>query len=231
MFNFKKIRLPLIILAVIVLVGATFYLAKRDKSEDNLYILPANANVNAEQAETFNQAVETLKKNNLSDREKRDAYVVIAQVRYQMYDLVGSEEVYLKALAVSPEDVIILNNLADIYQQQGRYVDAADKYLKTIETTPKWVNAYRELTYLYKFNLKDRYNENLEKILLAGFKASQSLGGPGDVDYCTLLAMYYEDTGQIDKAIEYYEKTVELDPKNTAAADQLKTLKASQKTP
>ncbi|TSC52898.1 MAG: hypothetical protein LiPW39_507, partial [Parcubacteria group bacterium LiPW_39] len=51
---------------------------------------------------------------------------------------------------------------------------------------------------------------------------------PDNPNLIASLAGYYRDTGQTQKAIEYYEKLVKLTPNNETARQDLEELKAKR---
>ncbi len=214
----------IIILFLIITAGFFFYTrTKKTPAEEKLFSLPEGVILTEEQQKKFDEAKAILKKN----PNDTEAWISIAQVKYGVRDLEGAKKVYLRALELQPTNTLILNNLGDIYNQQKEYEKAASMYLKIIETTPKWVSAYRELGFIYRYHLKERYPE-MEEILLKGLEVSKEFIKEGRVDFYAMLAIFYQETEQKQKAIEYYEKVIELDPENEGARIALEQLKQSE---
>jgi tetratricopeptide (TPR) repeat protein len=220
--DYKKVIIAIIVL--ILLVGAGFfinYLRNRPSQElQELLVLPQGVVLTEEQQMKYDAARTALEEN----VNNPQALVALAQLKYDFRDLDGAISVYLKALEIQPANTLILNNLADIYIQKKDYQKAADMYLRIIDYTPKWVNAYRNLATIYKYQLKDRYS-GMEQILLDGIKIIEELEGGAPVDLYSMLAVFYDETGEIDKAIEYYEIVVKLTPENVSAKMRLEELK------
>jgi len=228
--NMKKIYLILIIISILIAGGVFFYVGKINKKEisetpkeGKLFSLPKDVVLNEEQQQKFNEAKEALEKN----PNDADALVKIAQLKYYFNDLEGAKKLYLKALELKPEDLLILNNLADIYNQLKDYENAEKILLKLTETSPGWKNGFRELKSLYKFHMPEKYSQ-IEGILLKGIESNKKAFGEAPVDFYSMLAVYYDDTNQKDKAIQYYEKVLEMDPTNEGAKMALNRLKNNQ---
>jgi len=223
----KKYQIFIIIL---ILIGGVFlYLKNINKKEipeipkkEEIFTLPAGAVLNSEQQQKFKEAKEALGKN----PNDAEALIKIAQLKYFFNDLEGAKKVYLKALEFKPDDLLILNNLADIYNQLKDYENAEKILLKLTETSPGWLNGFRELKSLYYFHMKEKYPQ-VEGILLKGIEANKKLFGEAPVDFYAMLAVYYKDTNQKEKAISYYEKVLEMDPTNQGAKIDLEEVKKS----
>ena len=222
----KKYQIFIIVL--ILIIGGIFFYRENIKNkgnkeipfEEELFSLPKDAVLNEEQQKKFNEAKDTLQ-NNPNDA---DALIKIAQLKYFFNDSEGAKRVYLKALEFRADDLLILNNLADIYNQLKDYENAEKILLKLTETSPGWLNGFRELKGLYFFHMKEKY-PRIEGILLKGLEENKKLFGEAPVDFYSMLAVYYKDTNQKEKAISYYEKVLELDPNNEGAKIDLEELK------
>jgi len=220
--EYKKVIIAIVVLVLIIGAGLFINYLKNRPSEEiqELFSLPEGAVLTEEQQVKFDAAITALKEN----INNPQALIALAQVKYSVQDLDGAIKVYLKALEIQPTDTLILNNLADIYTQKEEYEKAAEFYLRIIEHTPKWVNAYRNLATIYRYHLKDRYPE-MEQLLLDGIKIIKELEGGAPVDFYSMLAVFYDETGNIEKAIENYEIVVELTPENQSAKMRLEELK------
>jgi len=220
--EYKKVIIAVIVLVLVIGTGIFIYYLKNLPSQElqELLSLPQGAVLTEEQQMKFDAAITVLKKN----IDNPQALIALAQVRYDIQDLDGAINVYSRALEIQPTDTLILNNLADIYVQKEEYEKAAEFYLRIIEHTPKWMNAYRNLATIYKYHLKDKYLD-MEQLLLRGIKIIKDFEGEAPVDLYSLLAVFYDETGNIEKAIENYEIVVESTPENTSAKMRLEELK------
>jgi len=161
-----------------------------------------------------------------AEEESSDVLVWIntARDKYGAGDVDGSIEFYLKALEVQPTNVVALNNLADIYSQKKEYEKSEEIYLKLIENTPKWINSYRLLMSIYKYHIPEKY-QDMEQILLTGIEKTSDMSDYAPVDFYSMLGEFYRETGNIEKAIEYFEIVMKLLPDNGAVAAEIERLK------
>jgi len=220
--EYKKVIIAVISIAVIILLAVLIY-SYRDKlssGERELFSLPKGTELTGEEKIKYDSAIKILEEN----PEDIEALIDIAQIKYGLQDIDGSIAVYNKILEINPNHVLSLNNLGDMYNQKKEYEKAAEMYLRIIESTPKWINAYRELGYIYKYHFPERYYE-IEELLLNGIEKFKELEGEAPVDLYSMLAVYYDETEQVEKAIEYLEIVVELDPNNQPAQQRLEELK------
>jgi len=223
MKNKKKILVILLLIAsVLIALGIFSYLKnKKTPNNENVFSLPEGAVLTEEQQIKFEEA-NTALKINPNDAE---ALIKIAQLKYYFNDLEGAKTIYLKVSELRPDDILVLNNLADIYDQLKDYDNEEKILLKLIETNPGWINGFRALKNLYAFHMKEKYPQ-MESILLKGIESNKVVYGEAPVDFYSMLAVVYQDTGNNEKAIEYYEKVLDLDPENEGAKMELEKLKS-----
>ncbi|OGT46621.1 MAG: hypothetical protein A3E82_09740 [Gammaproteobacteria bacterium RIFCSPHIGHO2_12_FULL_38_11] len=109
-----------------------------------------------------------------------------------------------KAIIINPDLSPALNQLADIYLRQGKYADARDLFLQSLEKTPENCDINHRLGIAY-FKLRDFENAQyqFENVLIVDHKypeVNQYLAN-------TLLEM-----GEHEKAMTYYFRQLELNP-------------------
>jgi len=222
MKNKKKILVISSLIILILIASGFFFYSKNKKTpaNENIFSLPEGMVLTEEQQKKFDEANAALKIN----PEDADALIKIAQLKYYFNDLEGAKTVYLKVSELKPGDILVLNNLADIYDQLKDYDNEEKILLKLTEANSGWINGFRALKNLYAFHMKEKYPQ-MESILLKGIEANKVVYGEAPVDFYSMLAVVYQDTGNNEKAIEYYEKVLELDPKNEGAKIELEKLK------
>lgn len=221
----KKYQNIIIILILTVLIGVGIFVYKQETQppeQEELFSFSEGIVLTQEQQVKFNEAKIALEIN----PQDALAVVAIARLKYELSDLEGAEKAYLMALEIQPTNTLILNNLGDIYNQKKEYEKAAEMYLRIIKNNPKWINAYRELAAIYFYHLPDKYPE-MEEILLKGLEKNKEFTGEAPVDFYSMLAVYYNERGEKEKAIEYYERVIELNPRNEGAKIELEELKKS----
>ena len=222
--NKKQIILAAIAISFVV-AGVLIYNKTYNKNEpiNNPVLAPYTApeNMNEKYRADFENAVKVL-----TEKENDyDALLTIARIRNLSGDFSGAIEVYEKMKNLKENDIIPYLNMGNAYNSLKDYDKSGEMYEKVIEINPKWVGAYREIFNLYRFKLTHKYDDRVEGILQSGLEISQDFGGEGYSDYYAMLGIYYKDKGDKEKAIESFEKAIEIDPSNEGAKSEIEELK------
>ena len=125
---------------------------------------------------------------------------------------------FQRVLEVDPDDVRILQKLAELYQKMQRREEAADCFEKVAKTYAAQ-GFYLKAVALYKQVLKvvDRIEVNVRLAELY-----QQLGLVGDATKeWQNVAAYYEKVGDLKSSLDTLRKLVDLDPDNVAARIRL----------
>ena len=142
------------------------------------------------------------------------SWLTIARLKKYMKDYEGAEQVYLYVIKIDVMNYAPEANLADLY---GNYLNNWEKAVghywlavsKTGQNKETALFFYRNLADIYASKLGDKKSEFETKILTVLAKDySQS------VDFLTMLAKYYKDIGEKNKAISYLEKALAMNPPN-----------------
>ena len=109
---------------------------------------------------------------------------------------------------------------ADIYREQKKYDDALATYMKALEANPEDPRTWRNLGLMYVGDFKDyetaaTYFEKMVEL------------NPEDPFGFYHLGQTYESAGMIEKAIETYQTTLEIDPGYKDAQEALNRLTGS----
>jgi len=125
---------------------------------------------------------------------------------------------YQRVLEVDPDDVRVLQKLAELYQKMKRQAEAADCFEKVAKTYAAQ-GFYLKAVALYKQVLKviDRVEVNVR---LAELYQQLGLVGDATKEWQTVAA-YYEKTGDAKSSLDTLRKLVDLDPDNVAARIRL----------
>ena len=148
-----------------------------------------------------------------------DALEIIGFLHDTLGDKETAQKYYKEVLRLNPESVPALNNLANIYRDREDFSGAEKLYLKITEVEASNIEAWRDLHDLYRYLYKSK-EDQADDILLSGLEKN-----PDDPQILAMLATYYQDTGDKEKAIEYYERLVKAMPENEAAKNELKKLR------
>lgn len=131
-------------------------------------------------------------------------WVELAIERSDLEDYEGAVEIYEYLNKAAPNNSLSFVNLGTIeHLYLHQYEDAEKNMLQAIKNNPQNMHAYRSLHELYRYSYKQDTNAAVD-IILDALKEF-----PNNIDFFTLLAVYYRDTGEKDKAIEYYDKAID----------------------
>src|SRR5947208_394059 len=125
---------------------------------------------------------------------------------------------YQRVLELDPDDVRILQKLAELYQKMNRKAEAADCFEKVARTYSQQ-GFYLKAVALYKQVLKviERVEVNVRLAELY-----QQLGLVGDATKeWQAVAAYHEKAGDTKASLDTLRKLVDLDPDNVAARIRL----------
>ena len=137
-------------------------------------------------------------------------------------DYEGAEKVWIYVGEIRPKNSISFGNLADLYTNFLKDYDKAISAYQTAiaNSVGEAGNArfYRNFFEFYLYYLNDK--AAAESILLEGIEKN-----PANSELPILLAGFYRDEGNKQKAIEYFEKALALDPQDDLVKAELKKLK------
>src|SRR5216684_3716948 len=125
---------------------------------------------------------------------------------------------YQRVLEIDPDDVRVLQKLAELYQKMNRKAEAADCFEKVAKTYSAQ-GFYLKAVALYKQVLKviDRVEVNVRLAELY-----QQLGLVGDATKeWQAVSAYYDKIGDTQASLDTLKKLVDLDPDNVAARIRL----------
>ena len=126
-------------------------------------------------------------------------------------------DAYLRrALELAPGDTAALQNVAEVLRKQGRYEEAVESYRAVLAIDPDFAMALAGLgDSLYRL---ERYEEAVESLDRSVALHSHP---PTATARLVLLGSASEKLGRATAAVEYYERAVEIDPRNADALDHL----------
>ena len=138
-----------------------------------------------------------------------------------------SIEAYKKALDLAPGSTVIMERLAEIYAKSQRVREAEVQAQNVLKLDPDDVNARRLLAQIYVHALGDMGAGDLQKENLAKaveqFQAILKLQ-PDDTYSALWLARLYRFQNKHEEAEKVLRNTVNLNPGNSAALEQLSQL-------
>ena len=124
---------------------------------------------------------------------------------------------YEKAIIVSPLYAEAHNNLGAIFSRSQDFQKAIKYFKKAIEIKPEYYNAHINLGIVFT-NLKE--NQNAESCFEKAIESDQN----NPFGYFCLANVIKEKDGQLEKAIKFFEKAIEINPKYIEAEVNLGAL-------
>jgi len=213
----KKDLKPLfIIIGIVVLAILVFVLVTQlsNKGTDNT--IGAQDQINL--IDQYKNQLSELEKNVNSDPSNAQHRRNYAVALYATGDLTKALEQYLEEQKLNPEDPILLNNIGNIYRDQGKYENAVTSYKKAIELNKQLTNAYINLANLYIYSM-DKLEDGITVYKDAITENTDS------IEIYLLLANTYEQADQKSNAKEIFNQVLKKDPNNQAAKLGLERLK------
>jgi tetratricopeptide (TPR) repeat protein len=137
------------------------------------------------------------------DSKNELKWLELAIYRKILGDYEASAEILNYTAVLWPNDYVIYNNLADLYQFYGKNYPLAEKnWLKTIELNPGHIDAYKNLYALYSELYKGKEAQSLP-IVLRGLN-----NNPSSIELMLYIARHYKRIGDSDMATVYYKKAL-----------------------
>ncbi|HYE22064.1 MAG TPA: tetratricopeptide repeat protein [Verrucomicrobiae bacterium] len=179
-----KTKLITIILASIIflvaVIGIPLYLEQQKEIKDNeARKQERQTGIQGSNPDVYNRLVESVAKNRevvKTDPNNYNAWTDLGTDLQNLGDYMEAKKAYNQALKISEVAFIPLNNLATIYEEEGKY-DLAEKYLlKITEKIPGETMAYLRLAQLYAQE-KAGTKQDAVKILEKGIQVTGGAGG------------------------------------------------------
>ncbi len=155
----------------------------------------------------------------LKTEKSYENYLDLGNAYYTLEEYYLAEKAYREAIGIVHRDSLAYGNLGDAYREQGKYEKAENSYLEVLDFKPKETKIYIDLHDLYKIDWEGKKYDSVS-ILLKGIEIM-----PNETDLINKLAVYYRDSGNIKKAIEYFEKSLEINSENELVINELNRLK------
>lgn len=222
-----------IIIALILLAAAGFFVYQKftgnetadDELEKMKQSILTEPKVNAadlpedqknKYLEQYAKARQELIQSNLDSLQGVNA---VAQIKRMLGDIDGAITAWEYANIIRPKNSLSFSNLAALYHYDLKQYDKAEKnYLISIVNDPDDVPTIRNFFELYFYSLSD--NVKAEALLLDSIS-----NNPTAADLYSLTGKFYADAGNSEKAIEYYQKHLEIKPDNEAVRREVERLK------
>ena len=175
--------------------------------------------------ETFSQALQNHKKNNLQVAENLynetlklnpnhvDAHNNLGVILLQSGELQKAKSCFEKTIEINPSNASAHNNLGVIFKNLAEFQKAKGCYEKAIEINPSYASAYNNLGIVFK-KLKElqKAKNCFEKTIKIN---------PNHIDSYNNLGVVFQELGEIQKAKSCIEKAIEINPNHVDSHNNL----------
>ena len=116
---------------------------------------------------------------------------------------------YNKAIEINPQDKDLYYYITTPYEELGMYEEAEKNYLKAIELDAKDPDFYFYLGELYQYNFKIYEKAISQYLKILEFENEDHVNA-----YYAIARTYFYDISDNEKAIQYLNKAIDLNPNN-----------------
>lgn len=156
-------------------------------------------------------------------KEKPDffnGWIQLGLLKKTIGDFEGARDAWGYANLLRPTNSLSFANLGELYWRYLHvYPEAEINFKVSIQNDPNDPGTYVSLSELYFYSLKEK-SDLADDILLQGL-----IVNPQSMDLTKALARLYEKSGQYAKSIEWWQKVLANDPKNSDLAAMIERLK------
>ena len=147
-----------------------------------------------------------------SVKEKPDffaGWLQLGLLKKNIGDFDGARDAWEYASIIRPLNDISFANLGQLYWRYLHLFSQSEKNFKmAIKNNPNDAGTYASLSDLYFYSMKEKA-DLADDVLLQGIAAN-----PANADISKALAALYERKKEYANAIEWWQKTLALDPQN-----------------
>jgi tetratricopeptide (TPR) repeat protein len=153
------------------------------------------------------------KRRQVEDEAVLAAKLLEAQILLKKKKIDEAEDKFIKVLEIDPKNIETYMALGQIYTMREDWETAEEAYRYIIKIKPKFLEGYKRLADIFKMLRKwDDLKKLMEEVLSSGYEEAWVYG---------LLGLAHKKTGYADKALEYFRRAVEIEPKNEELLDSL----------
>jgi tetratricopeptide (TPR) repeat protein len=227
-----------IVILIVLLAGVGFYFYKENNKkpiekqkeitlEQILVLNIKRTDLTHEQETKYKLDFEEDKKDVLtsSDGFNMSALINIGSIKRGVGDFEGARDVWEYVGVKRPDNSISFFNLGQLYAENLKDNQKAEEsFLRCLENSigeSGNEQYYRGVVDFYTYFYPEKISE-VEKILLEALETEQYQNSQ---DLLALLATYYGKNGQKEKALEYWQRVLKIDPGNEGVKMEIERLK------
>ncbi len=165
----------------------------------------------------YREELERLKGVLIKDPTDTAAWIKVGLLKKIFNNYIGARDAWEYAVEeFVPNEATTLAGLADLYGFYLKDFEQAEEYFRRAITADKnQTSVYVNAADFYR-NVYTEKKGEAEKIILEGLNSL-----PNDESLLIYLASYYRDEGNKEKAVEYYEKVLAIEPGNEAVREEI----------
>lgn len=154
--------------------------------------------------------IEELRQNIREDKNFINAYIQIGYIYGELEDDRRELATYKKLASLRPESSPPFIALGQYYQNKGQYTISEKNFLIAIDNDPSNISIYQDLAFFYTYDLSNR-EQKFESLMLDAINKQSDIKS----DLVHILAFYFKEIGNTEKAINYLTQLIELAPERS----------------
>lgn len=155
--------------------------------------------------------IEELRQNIREDKGFVNAYIQIGYIYGELGDDRHELATYKKLANLRPESSPPFVALGQYYKNKGQYIISEKNFLKAVDNDPGNISIYQDLAFFYTHDLSDR-EQKFESLVLDATNNQPDIKS----DLMHILAFYFKEIGNTEKAINYLTQLLELAPERSS---------------
>ncbi|PIS40652.1 MAG: hypothetical protein COT26_02220 [Candidatus Kerfeldbacteria bacterium CG08_land_8_20_14_0_20_43_14] len=229
----KSIILATIIVSLILVLAASAFVYNKKKDYSNqvsfsdiitieklLGYKIKDVSLSGERISFYQEKFKELKTRIQKTPEDINAWLSLGMTKKSVNDFEGARDVFLYVTQKYPTDAVAFGNLGDLYSNFLKEPQKAEEaYKQALRISSGYSSYYIGLGEVYLYLMPEK-TSLYEQVMLDGSRRF-----PQDPYFISSLASYYKKSNQTQKAIEQYEKLIQLDPQDKAVREDLAELK------
>jgi len=217
---------------ILVNIGKSFWFLLSKKSDSDTgrelteidYDKYAEIGYDAEKVDKLVKLIDEIDVKISEDPTDYEIYLKKASIYRSLHEYDLAEKVYFKAIEKFPDFGAAYGELGEMYLGDFQDFEKSVEYFKlAIEKSPYRSDYYRWLADVYSAKFPEKKGE-IESLMLAGVMDSPE----NAATFYSYLVNFFDKEDNMDKAIEYAMKALEIDPSNEVMAKKLKDFQAQR---
>ena len=177
----------------------------------------------ATEKKLYDEALEELRKARILAGDQKDMLLQVTTMEADIYYRLGnynkSFDLFKKALAMNPDDIILLNNYAYYLAEQNRDLKEAEKMILKVVEKEKLNNTFLD-TYAWVL-----YKQGKTRDAIKVMEDIMQRDNTPDADWYEHYGYMMKAVRKCDVAINYWKKSLELEPERNGLINAIESCK------